>query len=169
MTLVTINWRLSNCDAVEPGRAKTKEIIGHVWAQQWSDIRSACDGNFLGVLYRPLNKELWMTVSSRGSCLSTGPQDDGIRGPIAITVSVVEAESEKVRLILDDVDFIVASNPKAWQQLFFYTSFELERALFDSCDLPEEDLAGFGRAMLIALSARWEHRRRKLQRGSSSS
>ena len=85
---------------------------------------------------------------------SIGPQDDRRRSRLAVTVSALVLENDnKVRLVFDDSRQESCDDGLVWRHRCFYTSVELDRECFESCDLAESDFAGIGRTLIARLGA----------------
>lgn len=78
---------------------------------------------------------------------------DRDRGSTGLVCCVVEQADGKIRLVLDDVVCVNASDPLTWTTEALYTWREYDRASFLASELSEQQLADIGLSIVVRLAA----------------
>lgn len=78
--------------------------------------------------------------------------DDGLRRGYAVGISFGNTVGDRLRLILDDLEF-VADAPPTWEQWAFFTFIDLPLDRATENRLSERELASIGEAVLARLLA----------------
>ena len=97
-------------------------------------------------------------MAARGT--QTQEPDDGERGTSGVTVSIVERDGGRARLVFDDVGRDGAAPPFQWKTEWFFTRIEFDASDLLNVQLDEGDYAAIGHAVVARLTAQRQTRNR---------
>ena len=78
--------------------------------------------------------------------------DDRRRGAHGVVVSLLDTDSDSIRITLDDVEN-ESGQPSTWTHRVFVTSKSYDKDAIENLDLPEDEYAALGHYVLARLKA----------------